>query len=249
MEIDGETVRRPCAPASATIHRLLEHLRANRFDRAPRFLDFDAQGREVLTRVAGAAGDYPLRPEWWSDESLVAAAQLLRRYHDCTTTFERRPDDVWQGEVPPDQAGDVICHNDFAPFNCTYREGAPWGLFDFDLAAPGSRAWDLAHAAYRFVPLSSPAQCAKLGLTNLDQIGRLRLFFPSYGPDVALSWPLILRRVEAIRSFTARAIAAGGPAAMRLEAEGHLAAYDADLAHLRSLSASDANVRPGSAER
>jgi hypothetical protein len=52
----GDTVRRRMYPWSATIHRLLAHLEAVGFDRAPRFLGIDAQGREVLSYLEGTSG-------------------------------------------------------------------------------------------------------------------------------------------------------------------------------------------------
>jgi len=35
-----------------------------------------------------------------------------------------------------------------------FRKGMPVALIDFDTAHPGPRIWDVAYAAYRFVPLT-----------------------------------------------------------------------------------------------
>ena len=50
----------------------------------------------------------------------------------------------------------MICHNDYAPYNLVFRDGRLVGVIDFETAAPGPRAWDLAYLAYRLVPLAAP---------------------------------------------------------------------------------------------
>ena len=42
--------------------------------------------------------------------------------------------------------------------------GHPVALIDWDFAAPGPRAWDVAFAAYRFVPLVSDQAAVGLGV-------------------------------------------------------------------------------------
>jgi aminoglycoside phosphotransferase (APT) family kinase protein len=46
-------------------------------------------------------------------------------------------------------------------------DGRPVALIDFDVAHPGPRAWDLAYAAYRFVPLTAGGHAR-------EQLRRLR---------------------------------------------------------------------------
>ncbi|MDD6792702.1 MAG: phosphotransferase, partial [Thermobifida fusca] len=86
---------------------------------------------------------WPLRGGW-----------LLRRYHDATVGFVPPRDAVWQ--LPERAPREVICHGDVAPYNTVFRTGLPVAFIDFDAAHPGPRLWDLALAAYRFVPLSAP---------------------------------------------------------------------------------------------
>ena len=61
---------------------------------------------------------------------------------------------VWQW--PGHEPVEVICHNDFCPYNLLFEGTELTGVIDFDLASPGPRAWDLGQTAYRFVPLTDP---------------------------------------------------------------------------------------------
>jgi hypothetical protein len=178
----GQTVRRVTGRWSTTVHDLLRHLEASGFTGAPRFVGIDEQGREILTFIKGEVGHYPLPRSMWSDESLVAAAHFLRRYHDATVSYIPPADAVWQFIYPDRQQHEIICHGDVAPYNLVYRDGKPHALIDFDTAGPGPRLWDLAYAAYRFVPLSSAQDMRDLGLSDpVIQGPRLRLFCQAYG--------------------------------------------------------------------
>ncbi|MCB9123822.1 MAG: hypothetical protein H6643_04800 [Caldilineaceae bacterium] len=81
----GDTVRRAMTPASPAVHRLLLHLAQKEYAGSPRFLGIDAQEREILSYIDGETGI--LDSNWQLDEALVAAARLLRRYHDATVDF------------------------------------------------------------------------------------------------------------------------------------------------------------------
>jgi len=52
----GATVRRGQTAASPAVHQLLRHLEAKGFDGSPRFLGIDAEGREILSFIAGTTG-------------------------------------------------------------------------------------------------------------------------------------------------------------------------------------------------
>jgi aminoglycoside phosphotransferase (APT) family kinase protein len=67
-------------------------------------------------------------------------------------TLLRHLETVEFGGAPRD--GGVVCHNDLSPDNTVYEPaGKPRAFIDWDLAAPAPPLWDLAWAAYRFVPL------------------------------------------------------------------------------------------------
>lgn len=116
-------------------------------------LGLDEQGREVLTYLEGEVPVYPTAPELWSEEVLGEVAGLLRRLHDATVGLDL-PDSGWREGAAAPGGGEVVCHNDVAHYNTVFRDGRPVAFIDWDFAAPGPRAWDVAFAAYRFVPLS-----------------------------------------------------------------------------------------------
>jgi hypothetical protein len=147
----GTTVRKSRQPQSATLQRLLAHVRAQGVTWVPEPLGTDAQGRDVWSFIPGeVVHDHPA---WlWSPGVLTTVARRLREWHDATASFERRPEDVWwwPGKLPVE----VICHVDFAPYNHVFCKGEFVGAIDFDICYPGPRLWDLAYTAYRYLPLT-----------------------------------------------------------------------------------------------
>jgi Ser/Thr protein kinase RdoA (MazF antagonist) len=149
----GDTVLREAGPWTPTIHALLRHVRDRGVGWVPRPLGRDESGREVLTFLPGSVPGYPMPAEVWSDALLEHAGRLMRQYHDATLDFPLE-DRTWQ--QPAHQPVEVVCHNDFAPYNFALQDGRITGVIDFDMASPGPRAWDLAYLAYRLVPLTAP---------------------------------------------------------------------------------------------
>jgi hypothetical protein len=176
----GDTVRRPQRPWSAATHAVLRHLEAVRFDGAPRVLGVDAEGREVLSFVPGTAVVAPY-PDWaLTDQALVSVAELLRDYHRAVATFDATPY-AWPPPPPDAFVGDIVSHNDPNLDNVVFRDGRAVALIDFDLAGPGSRAWDVACAARLWAPLRPDEY-----ITDLRRgrgFERFRLFVDNYGMD------------------------------------------------------------------
>ncbi|MGP3931749.1 phosphotransferase enzyme family protein [Nonomuraea sp. KM88] len=227
----GATVRRPAGPWTPAVHALLDHLAARGFSGAPRSHGIDDQGREILDFVPGRTADHPL-PAWArSDDALVAAGRLLRRYHDATAGFPVPPGAVWY--FPPVSPVEVICHGDVATYNCVFRGGLPVAFIDFDTAHPGPRVWDVAYAAYRFVPLSDPRHAGARPVE--EQARRLRLLAGAYelGDDdrAALVATARARLEHLVRHMHERA-AAGDEAFAGHVARGDDVYYECDLAHL-----------------
>jgi hypothetical protein len=228
----GATVRRATGSWTPAVHTLLRHLEAVGFAEAPRVVGIDAQGREMLTYFAGDAGYYDeertVPPHLWSDGVLVDAAHLLRRFHDASSSLPPVPGAAWQLVYPDPTQHEVICHNDFAPYNCIFVEGRLEAVIDFDMAGPGPRVWDVAYAAYRFARLGDTA------LDLLEQGRRLQLFCNAYGLAVRTSLiETIARRVEAVATMLVERAAAGEAAFQRHVAEGHVASYVSHAAFLR----------------
>jgi hypothetical protein len=178
----GDTVRRPMQPSSAATHDLLGHLERVRFDGAPRFLGVDAQGREVLSYVHGVAPIDPY-PAWaHADEALASVARLLRGYHDAVESFDPG-DHHWPTVIPAGFGPLLVSHNDPNLDNVVFRDGQAVALIDFDLAAPGSRIWDVCVAARLWCPLRADVDVhdERRGRS----LERLRLFVDAYGLDAA----------------------------------------------------------------
>lgn len=177
----GNTVRRPMRAASSATHALLRYLEDVGFGGAPRLLGVDELGREVLSYIEGEAV-VPPYPAWaMTDSALVSVAQLLRDYHEATLGF-RADLHVWSDLVPRRFGGDrVTTHNDPNLDNVVFRDGRAVALIDFDLASPGSPAWDVACAARLWAPLRSDADItdARRGAG----IERFRRFVDAYGLD------------------------------------------------------------------
>lgn len=202
------------------------------FDAAPRFLGVDEQGREMLSYLPGTVD---FSPAVWRDESLVAAARLLRAYHDATLSYQAPADARWQMVYPEPPQHEVICHNDFAPYNLVFAAGLSAGIIDFDLAGPGPRVWDIAYAVYWFAPLYPHDLAYARGLDDLAQTSRrVRLFCDAYGwNDSSLLLDMLeARLVEMCHRLSAGA-ARGDAVFLRMVEEGHLASYERALATFR----------------
>ncbi|NSW52638.1 MAG: aminoglycoside phosphotransferase family protein [Anaerolineae bacterium] len=229
----GDTVRRGAGPWTPQVQRLLAHLRASGIDEVPAPLGFDAQGREVLGYLPGMVGHHPLPPELRTDAVLCAAARLLRRLHDAARVAALDAPPTWfcGWQAAVREPMEVICHGDFAPYNCVFRAGQLVGVIDFDHAHPGPRAWDLAYALYRFVPIMHPSNPESRG-SLAEQCRRARLFCDAYGLENRDQLPAVMHaRIHAMAEFLRRGAAVGDERMLANIAEGHLAIYTTDLAY------------------
>ncbi|MFF2660268.1 phosphotransferase enzyme family protein [Kitasatospora sp. NPDC058032] len=218
----GNTVRRPVGPWTPAVHALLTHLHDTGFRAAPRPLGIDEQGREVLEFMPGRVV--------WPDRfalldpvaRLTRVARLIREFHDAVAGFTPPADARWQVLMRDDSAaaGEIIAHQDLAPWNLVVDEGPDrWTIIDWDTAAPGSRLWDLAYAAHGFLPLA-----ADPAFRRADAAGRLRAFVDAYGLDEderRLLVPLLGRRTRAMHDFLREQAGLGVQPWTRLWQEGH----------------------------
>ncbi len=162
----GDTVRRTAGPWTPAVHSLLRHLEERGFDGAPRALGLDEQGREVLSFVAGET------PGVWTEHGLAEAAALIRRFHDLCRDFGPPADAQWQRMIGA-PVGEIVCHNDLAPYNTVYRAALRSRSSTGTSRRPDRRSGISRYAAWRFVPFYAEIET--------DRPTRLRLLCDAYG--------------------------------------------------------------------
>lgn len=207
----GDTVRRTTGPWTPAVHALLRYLEEVGFEGAPRVLGIDEQGREVLTYLPG---EVPRRasPEVATDRALVEVGRLLRQYHDAVSGFVLPPGVEWYHESEL-ASGSVVCHNDLSPGNTVFRDGQPVAFLDWDFASPAPPSWDLAHAAWQFVPLTDDPGCKRHGWTSPpDRLCRLRTLCDAYGlaEEDRSSFPELVARRIAVTALGIESNASAG---------------------------------------
>jgi hypothetical protein len=212
------------------VHRLLQALAERGFTAAPRVLGIDQRGREILTYLPGRVvwpGHFDLVA---TDDALTAVARLVRRYHDAVAGLEL-PGPWSDLAADPDGPFEVLCHNDLAPWNLVAVEDGGWAFIDWDLAAPGRRAWDVAWALLGFVPLTEE---------TADARRRIRVLLEGY--DAAADAPSILavasQRAALEAARIRRLAAAGEEPWVRLLAEGHAETWEGAAQRADALSRS-----------
>ena len=197
----GDTVRCPAGPWTPTVQRWLGHLRAYGRQSGPDPVGVDEQGREVLSHLPGSVPQDPM-PDWvYRDDVLVQAAGLMAELHAAGVGFDRTGA-VWQ--LPTHEPTEVICHNDFAPYNLVFdADRRLTGVIDWDTASPGPRVWDLAYLAYRLVPLGANPDLLRNGLAERRR--RLALLLTAYGagPSPAEVLSVLGPRLRDLADWTA----------------------------------------------
>jgi hypothetical protein len=183
----GDIVREPTQPQSATIQRLVRHVRAQGVTWAAEPLGIEG-GYDLWRFIPGGVShddphdDFP-------GVVVEEVARRLREWHDATVTFPRTGKDKWWW--PGKRPDEVICHVDFAPYNHVFDNGRFVGAIDFDLCYPGPRLWDLAYTAYRYVPLTPVTGMAPDagGALLARRLSRLDRFLAAYdGGEAALTY-------------------------------------------------------------
>ncbi len=172
---------------------------------------------------------------------------MLRQYHDATVDFERQGTDLWLNEYPDPARHEVICHNDFAPYNFVYDgDGIPYAVIDYDLAGPGPRLKDIAYALYWMVPLSfnsdDQVDFAEADVRNGSR--RCRLFCDTYGiPVEAELFEMVAEVLDLMGDEEQMVQILGEAAATKLKHEGHLAHWQREaVAYQQNRSRIEANL-------
>jgi hypothetical protein len=234
----GDTVRRAAGPWTPAVHALLAHLAEKGFTGAPRPLGFDEHGLEVLTFLEGETVGHRLpRPEWVrAEDTLVQVARWMRDCHQAVAGFVPPPGAVWRGGATW-SPGLIIAHNDASPHNAAWDRGRLTGFYDWDFAGPATPEWDLAFAAFMWVPLHARWFAAAEGFTEFAaRPRRLDLFLEAYGlPGTAGQFlDVVKARMTANADGIRDRAASGDEAAARLLRLGVPDAVDQGIAELAS---------------
>jgi len=192
----GDTVRRPRGPHSPAVEAYLLHLERAGFERAPRFLGFDDDGREVVTFLPGEMGGRP--PHAWAtgEDVLVQLGEWLRDLHALSRDVVLPDGVAWPERVQfrevPDvfDVPDVVGHNDLTVENALFVPDGDdprgphrlVGVIDFDLAAPTTRLLDVATTLLYWAPVAPPEARPTI-LRDLDAPRRARVLTEAYGFD------------------------------------------------------------------
>ena len=119
--------------------------------------------------------------------------------HDATLGFDPS-NPSWKS--PSHVPREVICHNDFAPYNLVFESEQLVGVIDFDNASPGPRIWDFAYLAYRLIPFA--AEGLNEAPSPAARTARLNRAIESYGGsfDVNDVMGVMVERLEELASYT-----------------------------------------------
>jgi aminoglycoside phosphotransferase len=193
------------------LHQYLIYLEKAGMAGVPRFLGIDEKGREILTYVPGDTAESGLdfdHPFLHSDHAICDMAKFLRRLHDISAGF--LPTAINSGWTNPQLPGghyETICHGDAAIWNFALTGGQITGMFDFDQACPGTRAWDLTITLFSAVLPScydyEPTEHAD------DTRRRIKLFFSAYGMECP--GDIIARTADRIQIWCDEGEARGEP--------------------------------------
>ncbi|MEW7008175.1 aminoglycoside phosphotransferase family protein [Lentilitoribacter sp. EG35] len=220
----GDTVRRKTSWHSPIVHRFLKHLEVQGFEYSPRFLGIDEKKREILSFMPGSS-EFP-KDMWKNDKILIASAKMLRKFHDASESFGELESADWAFTPQGDTPNEVICHNDFAPYNLIFDgNGTPTAIIDFDLSGPAPRLRDLAYLTYWMVPLSF--QSNDMGSLSTSDLAmgsqRLKIICAAYGTDDYLGLLDMLANVLIhMGDYKATVKILGEKAANNLKNGGHM---------------------------
>ncbi len=182
----GHIVKRTANENSVFVHELLRFLERIGFEGAPASLGFDQSGHHLLTFIPG---NVPHRRHAFSDEAVIKAAELLRRFHDATARCQLKASD------------EVVIHGDAGPHNMVFAEGVPVALIDWDEAKPGRRLQDISDAVWGFTNLACDGQHPR------NHVRHIRLFCSAYGGADAIAAVSLIE--QDVRTALAKHTAAG----------------------------------------
>lgn len=232
---------------SSTIHRLLIHLEKVKYTKCPRFIGINDSGMEILTFVQGECKvKYPFTNDRNEQLSIIKnIAEIMRKYHDATLSFERTEIDRWMFSYDGNLKDEVICHNDIAPYNITFVNDIPYGMIDFDTCCPAPRIWDIVYALYRFVPFSEKIYDVEkqedrtydVGIDKEFRKESIHVFFDAYGMEVPNDLFLQMTdRLQALADLIYNEARNGNSAFKKMLEEGHRDLYLMEIQFIKEHS-------------
>ncbi len=158
----------------------------------------------------------------------------MRRYHAAVSDFVPPPGVTWRSSTRSWRPGDVIGHNDAAPYNAVWdiEHDRLVGFFDWDFAAPCPAVRDLAFVAFSWVPLHARDVATAEGFTRFaERPRRLRTLLDAYGYDGSTAELLDAVRVRIVDHVAElrRLAVAGDPSSERLVRNGVAAGLERAL--------------------
>ena len=214
----GDEVLRAAGPWTPNVHRLLRLYADGGIVQTPRPLGRTRDGRERLSYLPGTVPAYPM-PAWvWTEATLEDAARLLRRLHDASVPLAGVADG-WRS--PTRSPAEVVCHNDFAPYNLVFDDGRLTGVIDFDYCSPGPRLWDLAYLAYRIAPLTGALDTEPF--TAGERAERALRLLAAYGSTASLAElvAMVVVRLRDLADFSDTAAVELGNPELARHADGY----------------------------
>jgi len=192
---NNDIIYRNQKPWSSTIHRFLLHLESEGFKECPRFLGIDKNNYEMLSYVEGECKEiYPGNIERKLHlKGMVSFASIMKRFHQASSTFVVEDKDEWMLSYDGPLEKEVICHNDIAPYNMTFKDDIPYKMIDFDTCCLAPRIRDIVYALYRFIPFTNN----DFNDTYIKEC--ITIFFRSYGMECPKQFfDIMIHRLEAL---------------------------------------------------
>lgn len=201
----ADTVRRPAEPWTPAVAALLQHYEQEGFALAPRHLGYDAEGRQVLSFMAGGTIN-----ERTVDPLVLGSA--VRRLHDAGQDFVMPAGTCWHNGTRSVGEGEVLCHNDLGPWNILGTDDEVSAFIDFDTVAPKNPKWELADLAYRFGPLYPDDFLARFDWhpTIGDRASRIVALLDGYGWPRSRRQEVVAVLVDNLQQHVDRLIARAG---------------------------------------
>jgi len=203
-------------------------IRPNRVSR-PRLIEQINKGLDkalILISAPAGYGKTTLVSSWLHETEVPSAWLSLDEGDNDPIRFLQNFIAALQKIIPaiqPDMLS-VLPGMQPAPYNAVWRNGSLAGFIDWEMSAPVTRDWDLAHVAFSWVPLHARSVVEPEGFTDFDRrSARLRRLLARYrwDGDAADFIGTVQARALSMASGLRELAQTGDRDAARLVREGH----------------------------